>query len=169
MGKSPNIYNWYLLHKNLFTCAMFFCTSYIFLPIKYSSIPKRKWPSVHSSDIRAQLGKTAPTQSQRISLGLLKFRLINSKPGVSSILLGFVNLLGQLQGCRESLRISPETAWDKVHGGRQVWPCRAPSGLIKSNCSSVYRTHSPASPSFQEIKVLLQRLARVPTKHFPLA
>lgn len=142
-------------------CYVFFCTSYIFLPIKYFSIPKRKWPSVHSSDIRAQLSKTAPTQSPRISLGLLKFRLINSKPGVSSILLGFVNLLGQLQGSGSHLG-SRQTKY--MEAGRV-----APSALIKSNCSSVYRTHSPASPSFQEIKVLLQRLARVPTKHFPLA
>lgn len=150
-------------------CYCFLCTSYIFLPIKYSSVPKRKWSTAHSSDIRARLGKTSPSQNQRISLGLLKFWLINSKPGGSSILLGFANFLGWLQGCRKSLRIPPGTAWDKVHGGRQVWHRHAPSGLIKSNCSSVYRTRSPTSFSFLETKVLLQRLARVPIQILPIS
>ena len=140
------LFSLYIIY--IFTNKIFFC-------------PEKK--VVHCSQ------STSPSQNQRISLGLLKFWLINSKPGGSSIFLGFANLLGWLQGCRESLRIPPGTAWDKVHGGRQVWHRRAPSGLIKSNCSSVYRTPSPTSFSFPETKVLLQRLARVPIQILPIS
>lgn len=137
-----------LLHENSHV-LFFLCILCILLPIKNSSVLKRKWFTVHSSDIRAQLDKTAPTQIPIISLDLLKLLLISFKPGVPSILLGFIICWNGFKDAESHLGYPQEYPGTKcmetVGGvGASVLPLGSLSLIVQVFTDL---THSPASLS----------------------